>query len=68
MSLDRAVPAPTGPKESKTYKLVDDDGQKLAELPVLTGSVGPDALEPRQRRPRRSPRRRAIALVDARTR
>ena len=47
MSLDRAVPAPTGPKEIKSYKLVDGDGKQVAELPVLTGSVGPDVIDVR---------------------
>ena len=47
MSLDRAVPAPTGPKEIKNYKLVDGDGKTVADLPVLTGSVGPDVIDVR---------------------
>ncbi|MBC6439418.1 MAG: citrate synthase [Rhodospirillales bacterium] len=48
MTLVRAVPAPDGPNKVKTVKLVDsDNGEDLAELPVLTGSVGSDVIDVR---------------------
>ncbi|MDG2480268.1 MAG: citrate synthase [Alphaproteobacteria bacterium] len=48
MTLARAVPAPSGPKKVKTVKVVDSEtGAEMAELPVLTGTVGADVIDVR---------------------
>ena len=45
MPDDPAVPAPTGPATTRRLRLVDEDGRALAELPVLTGTIGPDVVD-----------------------
>ena len=48
MTLARPVPTPDGPKKAGMVRLVDNEnGQELALLPILTGTVGADVIDVR---------------------
>tara|TARA_B100000676_G_C18084675_1_gene853995 strand:- start:1995 stop:3335 length:1341 start_codon:yes stop_codon:yes gene_type:complete len=48
MTLAKTVPEPSGPRKIGSVNVVDPEtGKNLAELPVLTGSVGADTIDVR---------------------